>query len=67
VCTNNIYSDLERSEGGRRKQGNLERTVMSNIALQNVCFQSVRIILLNMFAHKESIMNRDNNLHLTVR
>jgi hypothetical protein len=38
--------------GGGRKQGNLEHTVVPNVALCNVGFQWQRIVLLNVFASK---------------
>jgi hypothetical protein len=34
-----MHSGLEGDEGGRRKQGNIEHTVVLNVALLNVDFQ----------------------------
>jgi hypothetical protein len=49
---------LEGSKGGReedgRKWGIVEHTVVPNVALWNIGFQWIRIVLLNVFAYKES-------------
>jgi hypothetical protein len=53
-----MYSCLEGSKGGRRKQGNLEHRVVPNEALWNVGFRRTRIVLLNVFVHEDSVTNR---------
>jgi hypothetical protein len=46
---------LKEVKEGARKQGNIEHTVVANdIALWNIGVQWTWIVLLNMFAYKES-------------
>jgi hypothetical protein len=50
-----MYSDLVGVKVGReegRKQGNLEHTVVPNLALWNVDFQLLGIVLLDVFSSK---------------
>jgi uncharacterized membrane protein len=40
-----------------RNEGNIEHTVVRNVSLRNAGFHSLRIILLNLFVHKNQLCN----------
>jgi hypothetical protein len=58
---------LGRKLRSGRKQGNVEHTVVPNVALWNAGFECMRIALLNVFADKESITNRQNFYCISIR